>query len=422
MTSIAKRTATTLGATAAAIAVVAIAGGAINRSLQMHLNAAPLYGQWSPRLGPGLALAAVLAALIVWKVDVFDRLPWKTLLAACAAGAAIWGVGLALVDGRAGLTMGITGPHEHLAILDTMPGAEEFVRTFVERIADYNVHVRGHPPGVQVGVLWLHRLGFATPAALATILIGAGASSVIGVLIAAREVAGEYAARRAAPFLVLAPAAIWMVTSVDALYAALGTWAVALLVLATGQVGPRRVGFALAGGTVLAAGLFASYGFVPIGLIPIAVALKRRRFDVLAIGAVPVVAALAAFAAAGFWWVDGLAATRQEYALGISGVRPYGYFIVANLAVAAIAVGPAAVAGLERARRNALWPLVGAAAAAILVADLSGLSKGEVERIWLPFFPWLALSAAIAADRPRRWLAAQAVVVISMQSTILFPW
>jgi hypothetical protein len=69
----------------------------------------------------------------------------------------------------------------------------------------------------------------------------------------------------------------------------------------------------------------------------------------------------------------------------------------------------------------------------VAVANLSGLSKAEVERIWLPFAPWVVLAAAwlptrAAAGRPS-WLApasvllaAQVVVAVAVESLVLTPW
>ncbi len=57
------------------------------------------------------------------------------------------------------------------------------------------------------------------------------------------------------------------------------------------------------------------------------------------------------------------------------------------------------VAGLRRARRAAAASAVPArrrrGRAAILLADLSGMSKAEVERIWLPFAVWLVVPCAL---------------------------
>jgi len=206
-----------------------------------------------------------------------------------------------------------------------------------------------------------------------------------------------------------------------------GAWATALLVLATGRAGRRSVALALGGGACAAAAIFISYGVVLLALVPLAVAWRRRRFDVLAIGATPVVAALALAAAGGFWWFDGLAATRRAYALSLARVRPYGFFLVANLAAVLVATGPAICVGLARLRDRELWLLAGGAIAAIAIADVSGLSKAEVERIWLPFLPWLVVAGTAAfasstARARRAWLSAQVGWALCLQLVVLSPW
>lgn len=63
--------------------------------------------------------------------------------------------------------------------------------------------------------------------------------------------------------------------------------------------------------------------------------------------------------------------------------------------------------------------LAAAAAVAILAADLSGLSKAEVERIWLPFTVWLVV---LVPDRRRTWPAAQAVTALAVNHLLLTNW
>src|SRR5205814_1343746 len=46
-------------------------------------------------------------------------------------------------------------------------------------------------------------------------------------------------------------------------------------------------------------------------------------------------------------------------------------------------VGPAAVIGIARLQDRRVWPLVGGAVLALILADATGLSPGGVERIWL---------------------------------------
>ena len=55
-------------------------------------------------------------------------------------------------------------------------------------------------------------------------------------------------------------------------------------------------------------------------------------------------------------------------------------------------LGPAVVVGLVVRPDRALGLLIVSTLVAVAIADLSGLSKGEVERIWLPFLPWITLA------------------------------
>ena len=74
------------------------------------------------------------------------------------------------------------------------------------------------------------------------------------------------------------------------------------------------------------------------------------------------------------------------------------------------AVGLGTVAGVSRAfdlqlikKRTGLNLLVLAALLAIVCADLSMLSKAEVERIWLPYTVWLTAAGELLPARSQRW-------------------
>jgi hypothetical protein len=302
------------------------------------------------------------------------------------------------------------------------PGA--FLATFTERIDGFVTHVRAHPPGLLVLLWWLDRLGLMGPGWAATLMVAGGAAAVPAVMVATRELAGEDRARAVAPYLVLTPAAIWIATSADALFAGVAAWGVALLILATGRDDRAGDLQAVGGGLLFGLGLFMTYGLLLLGVIPLAVSVARRRIRPLVIGGSAAVAVALAFAASGFWWLQGLQETTREYYEGIAARRPYAYFVFANLAAFAVAVGPAALGGLAVLRDRRLWLVVGAALAAVVVADLSGLSKGEVERIWLPFGVWVGLAAAaIATSRhPRLWLAAQALTALVVQVGVATIW
>jgi hypothetical protein len=67
--------------------------------------------------------------------------------------------------------------------------------------------------------------------------------------------------------------------------------------------------------------------------------------------------------------------------------------------------------------------LCAAAAVGVLVADLSGLSKAEVERIWLPFAVWLVAGTGLLPQRQVRcWLVAQAVLALAVNHLLLTSW
>ncbi len=167
---------------------------------------------------------------------------------------------------------------------------------------------------------------------------------------------------------------------------------------------------AAVGGVLLGCLPYLSYGLLPLFAVPLAVLLLARpRAAVLAALGVGLAVVPAAFTALGFWWPDGVAATLDTYLVSRgSAQRSYAYFLFANLAVLGLLTGPATAralpAALARAvRRPAASPvavLACAALAGVLVLDVSGVTRGEVERIWVPFAAWAVAAAALHQPRP----------------------
>lgn len=409
---------------AAVIVAGHVIGGVLyDRDSLIRVGAPPLVGSYDIRVGAALLPAiALAAAALTWAPALARRLRWGSLLAAAWAGAGAWAVALASSDGLGAITAPLRTRYEYLAAVPAVVRPGRFIDGFIAALPGYPTHVKGHPPGM-VTVFWLlDRIGLGGAEAAAALVIAAGAIVAPAALVALRATASEDAARRAAPYLAFAPAAVWVATSADALFAGVAAAGIACFALA---VQPRgrgaAAGLGLLAGLILGAALMLSYGVAPLGAIVIVLAIVKRAWLALASAALGVLLVLGSFAALGFVWFDGLRATRDLYANGVASRRPQAAFIVINLAAFALAIGPAAYAGLGRLRERGVWLLAGPAIAAIAFASLSGLSKGEVERIWLMFVPWIIV--ATAALRPgRRWLAAQLAVALALQAGVRSPW
>ncbi|HEU5306511.1 MAG TPA: hypothetical protein VFW97_04235 [Acidimicrobiia bacterium] len=376
---------------------------------------------------PGYALVLPLAVGVVvvrWAATVCARASWRFVVVGASLVTVAWDVSLALLDGFEGIVGSVTLKNEYFLDVARVRDPVAFLGGFTAHIAEYRIHVQGHPPGFLLLLSLLDRIGLGSPWVVAAIEIAGSAVAVAAVLVTVRDVAGEHLARRAAPFVAVAPVAIWMVTSADAFFAGVGACAVALVVLATARTGVRSTRFACAGGVLFGAVMFLSYGLVLLAIIPTAVALHRRRLQPLVAAGLGAAAVVAAFAVAGFWWLDGLEATRARYAAGVASRRPYWPFLLADIACLAVVLGPAIAVALARLRDRRMWWVVGGALVAIAVAAVSGMSKGEVERIWLPFAIWvLPAGAVLAADRRgARWLGAQVGFTIFLQTLVRSPW
>lgn len=388
-----------------------------------------IYGRFEAMLTDRLVIPVVVGVvLVVLAPIVFRRIPWRGIPAAAGSLSVAWGLVLQRIDGTA-LAEPLTTKYDYLAGVRAVGSPLSYLRHFTERLDQYPTHVKAHPPGL-VLLLWvLDRCGLSGTGPLLVLLLVAWAVAVGAVLVALRAVAGEVAARRAMLPVALAPALIWVVTASDAVFAGVTAAAIALVTVALvlDRSEQRRADrLALAGGVVFGLASLLTYGAVPLLVVPALVALRMRRLRPLAVAACGGAIVIGLAAAAGFWWFAGLAATRVEYDIGISRIRPYRYFLIGNLAVFAVSCGPAVAAGIASMRRRNLdaWLLCAGALIAVLATDLSGLSKGEVERIWLLFVPWVV--SGVAATTPstvplRVLIAAQVVCAIAVPIVLRSP-
>ncbi|GGT16679.1 hypothetical protein [Streptomyces chromofuscus] len=404
----------------------------------------PLLASWGPHVGPGTPAAVVVAvAVVAYGPGLAARLPWPALLAVTCGTALAWTWSLALVDGwHRGVAERLTTRYEYLQVVDRFHDIPATLRDFTQYIViqgpdHWPAHVAGHPPAATLTFVLLDRIGLGGGAWAGVWCITVGATAVVAVLVTVRALAAEGLARRAAPFLALAPGAVWMGTSADGYFAAVAAWAVALFALAVTGRRPRTAAFGA--GLLFGLTCYLSYGLTLIGLVGAGVLLLgRNRRTALLPAAAGVLVVPLAFTLAGFDYWEAYRLLVERYNQGAGGTRPYWYWVWANPACTVLVVGPATVAALVRAggalrwRRERDGRLLGAPEArlavlllaallALLAADLSGMSKAETERIWLPFALWL-LAAGAFLPRPRVWLASQAVVALLVNHLLWTGW
>ncbi|MCX2968424.1 MULTISPECIES: hypothetical protein [Streptomyces] len=424
-------------ALAAALFATAVVLGHVlqERDGTLRLGWPPLYANWLPHVGPGTPAALAVAALVIaYGPAVARRLGPRALAWASFGASLAWVLSLALVDGwHRGVAARLTTKYEYLRSVPEVTDVWHTLREFTGRILmdspdNWPAHVAGHPPGALLTFVWLDRIGLSGGAWAGVFCVVAASSAAAAAVVTVRALAGADLARRAAPFLVLAPAAVWLGTSADGYFTGVSAWAVALLALAATGRARRPWLAALGSGLLFGWTLYLSYGLTLMALIGVAVLVAARTARPLPwvlLGVAPVVAA---FTLAGFWWLEGYLTLHERYYQGAAGVRPYAYYVWGNLAAQVVSVGVAGVAGVRRAAARARRPsplvlLVAGAVLAMAVADLSGMSKAETERIWLPFALWVLPAAALLPRACHRWwLGAQAAVALAVNHLLLTGW
>ena len=402
----------------------------------------PLHATWDPRVGWGTLPALAIAGLAVWQaIDLASRLAWRRLLVASYAAGLGWMLSLALVDGTDGIGKILNDSYEYLRTARRTTDLPHALSTFVSRIAydglpdsiadpNWPVHIAGHPPGAFTFFVLLTRTGLGRGITAGLVVTLIAASTAVAVMVALRALGAESVARRAAPFLVIGPAAIWQCVSADAMFAAFAAWGIAVLAIAAAK---RGIAWSLLAGLLLGWTVMLSYGLPLLGLLAVAVLVVARTWKPLPWAFVAALVPIGIFTAYGYYYWDALPELHARQYAGVAHNRPPEYWMWGNYAAFVFSAGPMVGAGLAvlrrrtasiapDARRATLW-LVGATLAMTLAADASQASKGEVERIWLPFVPWLLVSCAFLPERWRRaGVVVQVVVALAVQHLLDTGW
>ncbi|MDQ7904253.1 hypothetical protein RB614_06920 [Phytohabitans sp. ZYX-F-186] len=335
---------------------------AVRFASPLGTDAAPFLGTYRPKVGPSSPLAPAVAAtvLTVAARGWWDRAAWPIVLLTGYLAGLMWTVALAVVNGERGLY----GPANH----------------------------SGEPPGPALVLRWIHRAGITDPLAVGLLLTAVGALLVPLVLAAARNGCGDLEARRYLPVVALAPYAIWVAASLDALVAVLVAAMVAAGAWASDhrRTGPKAGAGAITAGLLLGVAAMFSFAVPWMGFSLVCLYFARRRAALNFLTGLGALVPVGVAQLLGFRWVDGLLAAQRE--------RPVIWWGVISLAVLLLAAGPALVASLRKMRNTPGWPFLVGAGAAVLSTVLAGLARGGVEHAWLTFFPWLT----VAATAPER--------------------
>ncbi|MEH0826747.1 MULTISPECIES: hypothetical protein [unclassified Micromonospora] len=419
-------------------------------------------------LGPGLRWARTARWTPLLGAGYLAAVAW-TLALALVDG---WSAGL-----TRRLTPQAEYLHEVPGVTDVRRMLAGFTDRILDFQPDsWSTHTAGHPPGALLVFVGLDRVGLGggTAAALACVLVGA--SVAVSVPVALRALGAGEAARAVLPFLVLLPGAVWVGASADGVFTGVVAAGLALLAVrgpAIALAGGLLLGFAL----YLSYG-FVLVGPLALAVLALRPAGRRNALLAGAAGVAAVVTAFslagfhwwqgydrvveryyqgwAADRPYAYWVWANLAAlllsagpvagpalrrallaakaswraTARAAAAGMgraAAVAPAGGDAVERLGSVSTAGGAGTAGGGLAARRwpaalvdrvRALGPAVllpAAAALAVVGADLSGMSKAEVERIWLPFAVWLLVAAAhLPAPARRWWLAGQALTALAV--------
>ena len=198
-----------------------------------------------------------------------------------------------MIDGwQRGFAGRLTDKDEYLPQVPGITDIPATLRTFSSRILDFQpnswiTHVSGHPPGALLTFVWLDRIGLGGGAWAGLLCLLVGSSAAAAIVITLRALADEPTARRAAPFVAVAPTAIWIAVSADGYFAGVAAWGIALLALAVRGTVRFPVLAAAAAGLLLGWAVFLSYGLMLMAFPAVAVLVVRDRLALVVAGTGP---------------------------------------------------------------------------------------------------------------------------------------
>jgi len=411
----------------------AAAAGTLGWGLGVRLNdetmgtaLSPFVMAWLPRADPWALLAVPVVAAAAAVAPRLLALPVRAFVAAVLVLAAVTGLALnAIPLGPQGWSVVFDlGPdgsfeakNEYLPGLPALAyGAGFYLDRFAELVPSLPINVAGHPPGL---VLTMHWLGIDTHQLLAAVCVAAvAATAPLSYALARASGIAEDRARIAGVLAAFSPGLLLFgISSVDAILAAMGAGAAALMVW-------QRPAARAAGVALFAVFTFYAWSLLAVGFFAAVVVWRReglRAAGVLAIGCGAGVLALngAVWAVAGYDPLGTLSATQAYYDRSLARIRPYAYWWIGSPVAWALSMGPPIAAAWLLAVRRGNAVAIGLASVVAVAAGL-GFTKAETERIWLFLVPLACVAAATVVPPERLRLAVAALAVQGVAVSFLF--
>jgi hypothetical protein len=391
----------------------------------------PLYAVINPRFSPwGLVAVLLFAGLLICLNRVLKSPPRPFVVFATLYGAALAMALSALWGGPANIPPRAVGIF--LKDLEILGSPREFLPAFHHLITQISNHGHVRPPGIFV-LLWvIVKLVGKNPYAVEAILMLLAAAAAVPIYALARRFLSREASALAVMLYLLSGNFATHGVSYDGVFATVGAAVIYLFIIVAQRGGWRDTiwaGVALAAGIVLSVTL----AYLPVlgAFLLITYGLKERRPAGLVIRAVvvlaiPAVFFLALYLATGYdvaanfreayrWAQTQASGGMNVFKLFFGRELPAGYplpgfrrsyflWVPGNLFALFFMAGvPTAVlylwwaGGLLRraARAKPFNAAFGAALVALLFFNLTGVTLGETERIWLYILPVITIPAAL---------------------------
>jgi methylthioxylose transferase len=363
----------------------------------------PFLMNWAPLVRWPAVLAAAVALVAAWWAPRLSAVRMAPAVFAAAVYLLALGLGLSVNAARGGPSAwdhvfnrgpggSFEASREYLPALGLLSrGVGYYVGHFAHLLPYLPTHAKGNPPGP---VVVMHLAGITSASSLAAVCVGFGALTAPLAYGLGRALGSEQRGRLAAILTAFSPALILFgVTSVDYVFAALGT-GVAWLLVCEGRAA-RATGCVLAG-----VSSFFSWLLPAVAAWAVLVVWRRRGWRSALVVAFGVAAGVVSInltlaLALGYDPIAVVRALAPIYRHGIAAHRPYPYWLfgspVAWLVMLGVPTAWLALRSLAGADDTAV-----ALAAVIAIAVVAGFTKAETERIWLPFVPLAAVAAAAA--------------------------